>query len=48
MVYGCYDLMLTQMISIETASNTSYMTELTPTHKAMSPTCSLNDCGCCA
>ena len=43
MDYGRYDLTLTSKNSLETASNTSYMAELTPTHKAMSPTCSLND-----
>ena len=43
MDYGRYDLTLTPKISQETASNTSYMAELTPTHKAISPTCSLND-----
>ena len=43
MDYGRYDLTLTPMISLETASNISSMAELTLTHKAMSPTCSLND-----
>ena len=43
MDYGRYDLTLTPTISREAASNTSYMAALTPTHKAMTPTCSLND-----